>query len=348
VIVTIVVSALVLVVVAEAVFVLIRYLPIVANLFMNVTVRPEPAEGGRLDGEDVAFATADGVLLAGTLTRAPREGPSALGSPSATGGVGGSPVIVFCHEFGADRHSAVKNAACLRDAGFRVFAFDFRGHGDSEQPVGYSPRHWVTEYEVRDLRAALAYLKDRRDTAGARVGLFGMSRGASTAIVVAADDPFVAGIVSDGAFSTGHTLHSYMRRWGPIFVDPYLLLLSRPDSVLSVFRWLATKLAEHRMAVRCVSVVRALRRLKTPILFVHGEKDSYIEMDQAKLLFELAGGSKELWVVPEADHNQAVDVAPTEYSRRVVHFFRAVLGVTEPTVTGSPNAMSRVGGPPVS
>jgi len=322
VIVTIVVSAVVLMVVAETVFVAIRYLPIVANLFMNVTVRAEPGEAERLRGEEVAFDTADGVRLVGTLTRAPGDLPSA-------------PVIVFCHEFGADRHSAVKNVAFLRDAGFRLFAFDFRGHGESEIQVGYSPRHWVTEYELRDLRAALTFLKDRRDTTGARIGLLGMSRGAATAIIVAADDPSVVAVVSDGAFSTSHTLHDYMRRWGPIFVDPYLLVLSRPHFVLSTFRWLAMKLAEHRMAVRCVSVVRALRRLKTPILFIHGEKDGYIEMGQAKLLFEIAGGPKELWVVPEADHNEAVDVAPAEYGRRVMHFFRAALGGTEPAVSAN-------------
>ena len=310
---SIVISAFLLVLVAETVFIAIRYIPIVANLFMNIAVRPETGEGTRLEGEDVAFQTTDGLRLAGTLTGASAENPS-------------TPLIVFCHEFGADRHSAVKNAAFLRDAGFRVFAFDFRGHGDSEHPVGYSPRPWVTEHEVTDLCAALAYLKERQDTRQAWIGLLGVSRGASTAILVAADDPSVAGIVSDGAFSTSHTLHNYMRRWSPIFLDPILLFMSRPDFVLSVFRWLAAKLAEHRMAVRCPAIVPALRRLRIPILFVHGEKDGYIGTDQAKMLFGMAGGRKELWVVPGADHNEAVDVAPAEYSQRVVHFFQAAMG----------------------
>ena len=326
-IVPIVISAFLLVVVAEAVFVAIRYLPIIANLFMNITVRPEAGGPERLRGEDVAFDTADGQRLAGTLTEA--TGEENGGKTASTGGMSrteGRPVIVFCHEFGADRHSAVKNAAFLREAGFRVFAFDFRGHGDSERPPGYSPRPWVTEHEVSDLRAALGYLAERRDTRQAWIGLFGVSRGASAAIVVGAETPGVGGIVSDGGFSTSHTLHNYMRRWSPIFLDPILLFLSRPDWMLSVFRKLAMKLAEHRMGVRCVSVEEALRRLEVPILFVHGEKDSYIEMNQAKMLLGFAGGPKELWMVPEADHNEAVDVAPAEYSRRVADFFRTALG----------------------
>jgi pimeloyl-ACP methyl ester carboxylesterase len=326
VIVTIVISAFLLVAVAETVFIAIRYLPITANLFMNITVRPEAAGEDRLEGEDVVFETSDGQRLAGTLAEATGESDrEAAGAGGGKSGGRGRAVIVFCHEYGADRHSAVKNAAFLREAGFRVFAFDFRGHGDSERPPGYSPRPWVTEHEVSDLRAALKYLSGRADTRDARIGLFGVSRGASTAIVVGAEEESVRGIVSDGGFSTSHTLHNYMRRWSPIFLDPILLFLSRPDFVMSVFRRLSMRLAEHRMGVRCASVERALRRLAVPILFVHGEKDSYIETTQAKMLLGFAGGPKELWMVPEADHNEAVDVARAEYSRRVVQFFETAL-----------------------
>jgi pimeloyl-ACP methyl ester carboxylesterase len=334
VIVTIVISAFLLVAVAEAVFIAIRYLPIIANLFMNITVRPEAGEPERLEGEDVVFETSDGQRLVGTLTGSGGAGARGARTAGAADDAARGAVIVFCHEFGADRHSAAKNAGFLGEAGFRVFAFDFRGHGDSERPPGYSPRPWVTEHEVSDLKAALAYLSGRADTQESWIGLFGVSRGASTAIVVGADEPSVHGIVSDGGFSTSHTLHNYMRRWSPIFLDPILLFLSRPDWVLSVFRRLAMKLAEHRMGVRCVSVERALRRLEVPILFVHGEQDSYIEMNQAKMLLGFAGGPKEIWMVPKADHNESMDVAPAEYSRRVVEFFRTALGENQSRRTG--------------
>ena len=108
------------------------------------------------------------------------------------------------------------------------------------------------------------------------------------------------------------------------------MLLGAPDRLFSVFRWLGTKLAERRLGVRFVSLVPALRRLRTPILFLHGEADSYVASDQARLLYDAADGRKELWIVPEADHNQAVDVAPAEYRRRVVSFFRTAMGVKEP------------------
>ena len=313
---TIVFASIALVLTAGAVFLVARYLPIIVNLFLNVTVRRRPEKDEILPGEDVAFETADGVHLRGTLTPAPGNNPSA-------------PVIVFCHEYTANRHTARKYAGFLMDAGFRIFAFDFRGHGDSVLPNGYFPRQWATEYELSDLRAALRYLRGRSDVSATRVGFFGMSRGAVTAIAVAADDPGVAGVVSDGAFCTKITLESYMRRWAPIFADVRKMLWLLPPFVFSGLRKMAIRFSEHRVGIRFVRLAPALRRLRTPILFIHGEEDSYLQMSQARTLFELAGDRKELWVVQGADHNGAIDAQPEEYIRRTTGFFRRTLSVQE-------------------
>ena len=41
----------------------------------------------------------------------------------------------------------------------------------------YAPLQWATDYEVRDLRAALAWLRNRPDHDPAGFGLVGVSRG---------------------------------------------------------------------------------------------------------------------------------------------------------------------------
>jgi len=330
---TIVIASVLLMLTASVVFLFARYAPIIANLFMNITTRRVQNGELPLTGEDVTFETTDGVRLAGTLGRVPATGTDV-------------PVVVFCHEFMSGRHTVTKYASFLEAGGFRVFTFDFRGHGDSECPLGYVPRQWVTKHEVSDLRAALRYLRDREDVGDAAVGLLGLSRGAVAAIAVAGDDPTVSGVVADGAFSTDHTLHSYMRRWAPIFVDRRMLPFSRFEWILGTFRRVGIRLAEHRLGVRFVSVLPALRRLSVPVFFIHGQEDSYVEPDQAKLLSDLVDGRKALWIVPHADHNKAFDVAPVEYGRRVVRFFQTSLpfdkaqgpepvegGMTAPAVT---------------
>jgi len=54
-------------------------------------------------------------------------------------------------------------------------------------------------------------------------------------------------------------------------------------------------------------------------------EDSYVEVQQVKLLTELVDSPKELWIVPGADHNRAVEVAPSEYRQRLVRFLRSKL-----------------------
>ncbi len=75
------------------------------------------------------------------------------------------------------------------------------------------------------------------------------------------------------------------------------------------------------------AVVRLGRR---PILFIHGEKDSYIPVIQSQALYELARGPKYLWVVPGAKHNQAIECLPREYGRRVARFFEEHLASDDP------------------
>ena len=137
-------------------YVLLRYMPIVGRIFeekpMFLPLRVEPAEGG----EDVRFRTRDGLFLAGTYLKSRK---------STRAGV-----LVFCHEYLSDRWSSLPYVDHLRDLGFDLFSFDFRNHGRSPSDPDYQPMQWVTEHEVYDLQAALAYLRARPDADPAGVG----------------------------------------------------------------------------------------------------------------------------------------------------------------------------------
>jgi fermentation-respiration switch protein FrsA (DUF1100 family) len=52
----------------------------------------------------------------------------------------------------------------------------------------------------------------------------------------------------------------------------------------------------------------------------------------ARSLFELASEPKELWIVPDAKHNQAANVAQEEYRRRILDFFERYLEGAAPVV----------------
>ena len=139
-------------------------------MFLPLRVRPvERGRAGRV------HHAATGSTLAGTYLQARTDGRAG--------------VLVFCHEFLSDRWSYRPYADHLRDLGFDIFTFDFRNHGESQSEPGYQPLHWVTDHEVRDLHAALAYLRTRPDHDPAGFGLFGVSRGGARRCWSRPDEP---------------------------------------------------------------------------------------------------------------------------------------------------------------
>ena len=97
--------------------------------------------------EEAWFPTTHGLTLRGSLYRHENRGPRGL--------------IIFCPEMSGSHWSALRYCGGLYLAGFDVFAFDFRSQGESDHQPGYEPLHWVTEYEVADVLAAVAFARQR-------------------------------------------------------------------------------------------------------------------------------------------------------------------------------------------
>jgi uncharacterized protein len=295
-------------IVAFAIYVMVRYGPVVARIFEETPVfaplRVPPEEGG----EDVRFASGDGVELAGTYYRA--RTAARLGT------------VVFCHEYLGDRWTFQPYADGLRDLGFDLFTFDFRNHGDSGVDASYQPLQWVSDLEVRDLRAALEYLRGRPDADPAGVGLFGISRGGGAALCVAADDPTVWAVATDGAFPTRGTMRAYINRWAEIYVRSEWIKRHKPVAMYSFAGWIGRRLSQRRTGRTYPNMERAVARLAPrPWLMIHGERDTYIGPEIARELFAYAGDPKDLWIAPGAKHNRCREADPEGYRRRVETFF---------------------------
>jgi len=264
------------------------------------------------DAEAAQFASTNGVVLCGCYLRAtgPRKG-----------------VIVFGLEYGSNRWACVSYCKGLREQGFDIFCFDFRGQGESPAQPGYEPMQWVTNYEVEDFQAALAYVKSRPDADPRGVGVFGVSRGAGAGLLAAAGEPYVRCAVTDGLFATHTTMIPHMRRFALIYGKHSPLIRNLPRWY---FRWIA------HVGLRYVAKERhcgfphledAMPRFAPrPLLMIHGGADNYIKPETGRALFDRAGEPKEFWLVERAKHNQSLQTAGEDYQRRLLAFFTTHLG----------------------
>ena len=310
------------VVVIVPALVLMRYVRISLNI-MRSTKPPlarAPLDYEPLEGEPVQFPAFDGLPLSGMVIRAEPPGP-------ARG------LIMFCHEYCSDMQSCARYCRPLTRVGYDVFTFDFRNHGQSASETGYTPRQWLTEREVADIRGAVAYAHRWLASEGrpAELGLFGISRGACTAVMAAAESDSVKAIVLDGAFSTDTTIEYFMKRWAYIFASVRVLYENHPPAFWRFLRWVMIRFAQREFGCSFPSVRKAVRRMRPrPIFFIHGEKDSYLPEEQSRMLYALAADPRELWIVPGARHNQAVIRQPERYAARTIAFFDRALGGEKP------------------
>ena len=285
-----------------------KYGPVIGRIFearpffQPVHVSPEPG------GEDVRFATDDGLNLFGTYY--PSEIPRRLG------------VVAFCHEFLGDRHTVHHYADDLRGLGFDVFTFDFRNHGESDSEPGHEPLQWVSDRDVRDLRAALDYLRSRPDADPAGAGLFGVSRGGGVALAVAGEDPSVWAVVTDGAFPTRGTMLAYILRWAEIYVRRPWVRALIPMTMYRYVGWVARKRSERLLDRRFPDLEQLVRRIgPRPWLAIHGAQDNYIGPEIARGLYDHALEPKRFWLVEGAKHNRCRELAGNRYGRTVADWF---------------------------
>lgn len=298
-----------------------KYVNICLNIFVDThpPLSMGPVDFQRLEGEVVRFRSFDGTSLRGMHLSTP--------NPNRYRGT-----IVFCHEFGSDMYSCARYARPLIEAGFNVFTFDFRGHGESSCRPKYKPLQWPSDKELEDVLGACSYVESTLEAEGkpVEVGIFGISRGAGASLLAASSDAHIKAIICDGAFSTEESLVALMKRWAHIFATNKLVYAYHPDAFYRFLLWIMMRFAQPRLGCRFLSVTKAVREMKPrPILFIHGRRDSYISVDQTRMLYNKAPAPKYLWLVDDAKHNQSVILEPKQYAARTVAFFRKYLSGEE-------------------
>jgi fermentation-respiration switch protein FrsA (DUF1100 family) len=252
----------------------------------------DPARWGLGPAEELDLITRDGIRLRAWL----------FGSPDAVGSV------IVAHGHGGSKHYSLPIGEILHRR-FNVLMLDHRGHGESDglrTTIGYEER--------LDVYAAVDLLIGR---GLGPVGIIGVSMGASTAILAAADDDRIAAVVADSpyarlrwAVSQGAVLRGY-----PRFIAP-------PMAALGCW---ATALHLHQ-PMEAFDPIEVVERISPrPLLIMHGTDDDVVPVASAHALFERAGEPKELWLIDGLKHVQAIDRAYPAFRQRVLEFFERYL-----------------------
>jgi uncharacterized protein len=251
-----------------------------------------PAEVG-LDVSPVTFYSSDGVELRGWWNPGDRM----------------KAVIIFCHGWNRSRLELLERAAEANRHGYGILLFDFRNHGQSgiaQTTLGIQ--------ESKDVCAASQLVREK---AGRRPqALWGVSMGASTAILGAHRCPAFRAIVADSSFlsfreTVAHHLNLFFHL--PAFPIANLIV-----EVTGLRMRLNPDDGDVEAAVESLGNV--------PILFIAGEQDRRMPPSLAKRLRNASTNPKsDMLLVPGAGHGEAFSTNKDLYLDAVFAFLSRAL-----------------------
>lgn len=242
-----------------------------------------------LPGREITFTFSDGVSAPGWII---------AGSNPA------GPTVVVVHGFGDSRFGALTWAPLFMPHAAHIVVYDQRAHGDSTARVST-----LGIREPDDVLAVIDQLD--ADVRAAGVVLFGYSFGAGVAIAAAAHDDVsgrkIRGVIADGPY----------RHWQ----EPAAVLLRKrryPHQPTLFLADLVLRLLQPGLAT--FDRVAHARRLRAPLLVLHGKRDELCPYDAACAISE-AAPEAEMITFEEGCHLDLARCDPVRYRDALARFF---------------------------
>jgi pimeloyl-ACP methyl ester carboxylesterase len=253
------------------------------------------------------------------------------GVPIDTAHLAGDPGlgIVMAHGFAQSWQTPMvwRIATWLNEFG-GVVSLDFRGHGRSG---GLST---VGDKEINDAEVAVGYA---RELGYNKIVTLGFSMGGS---IVLRHAGLIGGV--DAVVAISSPGQWYYRGTLPMRLV-HLAVGNRPGRLIARIV-LKTRIVNSKWDPVPLPPAEAAARISpTPLLVVHGDRDSYFPVDHAQRIYEAAREPKELWIVPGFGHaergaGQALIKRIGAWARQAVGLDPKGAAASPGPIVASPNA----------
>ncbi|XVF28099.1 hypothetical protein REPUB_Repub14bG0165500 [Reevesia pubescens] len=217
------------------------------------------------------------------------------------------PCVIYCHGNSGCRADANEAATILLPSNITVFTLDFSGSGLSNGD--YVSLGW---HERDDLKIVVSYLRSEKQIS--HIGLWGRSMGAVTSLLYGAEDPSIAGMVLDSAFSNLFDLMMEL-------VDVYKIRLPKFTVKMAVQYMRRVIQKKAKFDIMDLNCLKVAPKTFIPALFGHAREDKFIQPHHSDLIFKSYAGDKNV-IKFDGDHNSS---RPQFYYDSVSIFFYNVL-----------------------
>lgn len=214
--------------------------------------------------------------------------------------------VIFAHGYlGHGRDMALFGEYYYEQLGYNIFTADMRGHGKSEgEYIGFG---WHDRLDYIDwIQMLIEKIGEETE-----IVLHGLSMGAATVLMMSGEDlpPNVKAIIADSPYTNVHDLFAYqMKR---MFHLPSFPILNSTS--------LVTKM-KAGYSLKEASALKQVEKAKVPILYIHGEEDTFVPTKLTYQLYEHTNSKAELMTVQNAGHGEAFVIAKEQYIKKLNEF----------------------------
>lgn len=217
--------------------------------------------------------------------------------------------VVIQHGYRGPTESVGVYAKMFYDMGYNVLLPDSRATGQSNgTKIAFGWREkddilqWITQVPVNQ-----------------EIILMGESMGAATMMMTSGMTKLpknVKAIISDSGYASLDQQIQFLYNKVNELVNGKI-----PQKVLT----LLDKKVKIRLKFQMseVSSLNQVAKSEIPMLFIHGENDTFVPSYMAKQIYDIkSNGEKQLFIVPEANHTQAISYSYPEYKEKIEVFIK--------------------------
>ena len=216
--------------------------------------------------------------------------------------------VVLLHGYMNNKNTMAPYAYLYHQLGYNVLLPDARAHGDSQgKYIGYG---WIEKSDVvKWIKKVIRHNGDK-----SKIVVSGVSMGAATTMMTSGEKlPHqVKAFVEDCGYTSVKDEIEHEAQ------DLYNMPIIPRFPLVEVLSGINRIKVGYFMADG--SSVNQLKKNKRPMLFIHGNKDTFVPTNMVYENNKATKGPKELWVVSNATHAKSYATHPKQYEKHVEKF----------------------------
>jgi len=212
---------------------------------------------------------------------------------------------IVVHGYNSQAKHMIRYVRNFYEKGYHVLAPDLRGHGESEGD--YIGMGW---HDRKDMLQWIDMIIEQDPEA--EIVLFGVSMGGATVMMTSGEEDLpgnVKVIVEDCGYSSVSDVFVY--QLDDLFGLPEFPVIPAANTVTNI---------RAGYDLYEASAANQVAKSNTPIMFIHGDSDTFVPFEMLDKVYEAANVDKEKLIIQGAGHGDAEKVDPVTYWNGVWSF----------------------------